>query len=380
MKKLSMMLVMAFAVIQWFPVLAVPSYDASVPQIASGVEGDNIFWTFFSDGTLELNGVGGTIDYNKYGETSPTISDRPWNSYKNNITKLIIGEGVTHIGSRAFQGYAYLECVVFSDTVVSVGEWAFQNCTKLDSVIMLEGVRIGNGAFRNTPAEYDVAATEVATYVGSVYYERLVQTDLTGDFRNDVIAIAHTQIGYHEGDGEADYGGGNTSGTGDYSEYGRYMGSAGTAWCSEFASWCIRMSGMPFQLVNSSNGANANAFTSGTSAKYYSWQETIWGGGVYVPKKGDLILWVWSGFTGEYRYDSSLSHTTILENYTIMEGNVSFSVVHGNYGNKVESREFIVNKSDGRLKNGNGYIGYFVAPDYENKEINRCVVSFDPNG
>ena len=347
--------------------------------VASGQEGSCITWTLFSDGTIVLSGRGETLDYNKEGDP-PMVGDRPWNAYKTIIKTLVVDDGVTHIGNRAFQGCQFLEKVILPDTLTSIGVWAFQNCIGLSAITMPTGVIIGTGAFRNTPVELDVSAAESAAYVESVYYERLVQTGLTGNYRNDVIAIARSQIGYHEGNSEADYGGDNLSGSGNYTEYGRYFNSTASAWCSEFASWCVRMSGAPNLVVNSSTSANANTFTSGSHATYYAWTETIWGGGSYSPQKGDIILWVWNGFSGEFKYNSSLSHTTLLESYLESDDEIVISVVHGNSGGKVGTKDYAVSKLNGHLSDGNGYVGYFVSPDYECEEVDKCIVEFDANG
>ena len=102
-----------------------------------------------------------------------------------------------------------------------------------------------NGVFNNVPAEDELSAVESSIYNGSSYSKLLSGLSLSGDFRNSVISIALSQVGYHEGDSEKDFDGGNESGTGDYTDNGRYMQSLGTARCSEFSSWCVRMSGLP---------------------------------------------------------------------------------------------------------------------------------------
>ena len=61
------------------------------------------------------------------------------------------------------------------------------------------------------------ASTE---YLTSPYHAQLQSVTLTGDQRTDVVLVALSQLGYHEGDSEADYGGGNSAGNGDYAEYG----------------------------------------------------------------------------------------------------------------------------------------------------------------
>ncbi len=339
----------------------------------------DIKWSYSDDGTLTISGSGAIRDYYKSG-TSPTVDDRPWLSYRNQATKLVIGEGITRIGHRAFQNFQKLKIASLPDSLQSIGEWSFQNCYELADVSMPDEITLENGAFRSAPFEEDATAVENDVYKSSSYYKALIQTELTGNYRDDVIAIARSQIGYHEGNSEADYGGGNTNGNDDFSEYGRFLGSSGNAWCSEFASWCIRMAGVPTSLVNSSKGANANTFTTGTSAAYHPWSETVWGGGSYTPGKGDVILWVWTGSSVTYAYDSSLSHTTLLESVDDNGSSITFNVVHGNSGGAVGAGKYVVNKADGKLTNGNGYVGYFVAPDYEKGDVVKCTVTFNANG
>ncbi|MBO4903014.1 MAG: leucine-rich repeat protein [Lachnospiraceae bacterium] len=352
---------------------------------ASGEEpGTNIKWSYTDDGTLTLSGSGATRNYKKNGDGSPSTSDRPWRAYSGQVTKLVVCEGITRLGDRAMQNFQNLEVVSLPDSLESLGIWAFQNCYALTDVNLSDSVVLDNtGVFGNTPFNEDLAATENDIYKSSSYYTALLQTELTGNYRDDVIAIARSQIGYHEGDSEADYGGGNTKGEGDVSEYGRFLGSSGNAWCSEFASWCIRMAGVPTSLVNSSKGANANTFTADTTAAYHPWSDTVWGGGSYTPGKGDVILWVWRNYSGTYAPDQSLSHTTLLESVEDNGSSVTFNVVHGNSGNAVGIGRYEVNKADGKLyddKGYVGYVGYFVAPDYENTGVIKSTVTFDANG
>ena len=359
------------------------TYDGDYDEFlaASGTEpGTGIKWSYSDDGTLTLSGTGAIRDYYKKDSGStPIVDDRPWVSYWKTAKKLVISEGITRIGHRAFQNFQTLEVAELPNSLESIGQWAFQNCYDLTDVIMPENVSLENGAFRDAPYEEDLAATENDLYKDSTYYSNLTAVATTGSFRDDVIAIARSQIGYHEGNSESDYDGGNKSGDGDVSEYGRYLGSSGNAWCSEFASWCVRMAGVPTSQINSSKGANANTFTSGTSAAYHPWSETVWGGGNYRPGKGDIILWVWKGSSVTYAYDSSLSHTTLLESVSESGDKVTLNVVHGNSGNAVGTGAYVVNAADGNLSNGNGYVGYFVAPDYE-KSITKYTVSFNANG
>lgn len=91
-------------------------------------------------------------------------------------------------------------------------------------------------------------------YKTSVYYERLLEakSKLTGDHRYDVILIALSQVGYHEGDSDADMDGWNLGGSGNFVEYNRLFckleGIWGYAWCAAFVSWCQYQAGIPAEI------------------------------------------------------------------------------------------------------------------------------------
>ncbi len=350
--------------------------------IASGKERDNVTWTLFDNGTMVLDGNGGTIDYSKNGD-SPTIRDRPWNNLRPRIKKLVVCNGIDRIGHRAFQTCLNLEEVVLPHTVTNVGQWAFQHCHALSNVTLPTRLKLDGGAFGSTPVEGDILATESDAYVGSIYYKRLLQVESTGNYRDDVMAVARSQIGYHEGDGEADCGGGNLSSHRDYTEYGRHFGTAGAPWCSEFASWCIRMAGCPRTVANSSRCANAHRFCDRSHATCHPWSETIWGGGSYLPRKGDLVLLALGRMDdngGDFDPGSTLSHTILLDGYCEDGDEIRFSIVNGNSGQRVRPEVLVVNKADGSKRGGRGRIGFFVAPAYEDKDVQKCIVKFNANG
>ena len=74
-------------------------------------------------GTLTISGYG-TLDENyTYGVEAP-----------DNMTELIIGDGVTKIGDKAFYGFNTIRSIVIPDNVQSVGSQAFANCYYLSKV------------------------------------------------------------------------------------------------------------------------------------------------------------------------------------------------------------------------------------------------------
>ena len=343
----------------------------------SGSYGD-VQWSLSSDGTLTFSGRGAIVDFNKWNGASPNTGDRPWQRYRQKVKKVVVKQGVTRVGHRALQGFSKLQSAVLAESVRSIGQWAFQNCEALEEVSLPKGIKLESGAFNNTPAEEDISAVESDEYSKSVYFYRLCGTRLTGRMREDMIYIAKSQIGYHEGNSEADYGGGNTRGNGDYSEYGRYLSSSGNPWCSEFGSWCVRMSGLPKNILNSSRGANAATLTDNTPSQYYRWRELSFAGGSYTPQQGDILLWVWD--MNSHEYDESLGHTSILKRVVDNGSTVTLYTIDGNNGGCVSEDTYVVRKSDGVLTKGKGRLYYLVAPDYENANIDTHKVTFVPCG
>ena len=337
-----------------------------------------IQWSMSGDGTLTFSGNGAIADFNKWNGESPNTNDRPWQRCRQKVKKVVVKQGVTRVGHRALQGFSKLKSATLAESVRSIGQWAFQNCEALEDVSLPKDVKLESGAFNNTPAEEDVSAIENDAYTKSVYFYRLCGTRLTGRMREDVMYIAKSQLGYHEGNSEADYGGGNTRGNGDYSEYGRYLSSSGNPWCSEFGSWCVRMSGLPKQILNSSRGANAATLTDDTPSQYYRWQELNFAGGSYMPQQGDILLWVWD--MKSHEYDESLGHTSILRRAVDNGSTITLYTIDGNNGGCVSEDTYVVRKSDGVLAKGKGRLYYLVAPDYENASNDRHQVSFVPCG
>ena len=163
-------------------------------------------------------------------------------------------------------------------------------------------------------------------YKVSRYYANLKSLQLTGDQRTDVVLTALTQLGYHEGNSDADMGGGNISGTRNFVEFNRLFGkvdngegngvSYGYEWCCAFATWSVRTAGVPTTVVKTDVSCHRLVEWFESNSTY----KTKASG--YVPKTGDLIFFkngndsVKSNHVGIVRY---VSGTTI---YTI-EGNTS---------------------------------------------------------
>ena len=94
----------------------------------SGTCGENLTWTLSDDGVLTISGTGKMNDYD-YNEFAPWLGDY------NEITTIVIEDGVTSIGNYAFYGLYQLNSVSISESVAIIGESAFNDCIALTSIM-----------------------------------------------------------------------------------------------------------------------------------------------------------------------------------------------------------------------------------------------------
>ena len=88
-----------------------------------GATGSDVKWNFdTATGTLTISGNGAMADYTK--NITNADADQPWKSNAKNIRKIKIEDGVTRIGSFAFNGVNAVETYQIADSVNNVGEWA----------------------------------------------------------------------------------------------------------------------------------------------------------------------------------------------------------------------------------------------------------------
>ena len=135
-----------------------PSIDANAAT--SGTCGNNLTWTLDDAGTLTISGTGAMKDY-AYG------SDAPWYGSRSSIKMIIIGNGVTTIGDRAFEQCFSLTSVTIPDSVTTIGHYAFSDCYSLTSITIGDSVTtIGDSAFEDCDSLTSVTMGNSVTTIG----------------------------------------------------------------------------------------------------------------------------------------------------------------------------------------------------------------------
>lgn len=111
--------------------------DDPEEEVLGGSCGGQAAWTFV-DGTLTIYGENGTRGYSKK-------TDVPWYEYRDQITKIVVEDGITSLGN-----YSFMECenvteVYLSNTLTFIGVNAFSTCSKLTSITIPATVKTING-------------------------------------------------------------------------------------------------------------------------------------------------------------------------------------------------------------------------------------------
>ena len=142
-----------------------------------GATGDNVTWQLTenmddpSTYTLTIRGSGAMEDY------SNSLS-RPWSSFQQQITSVVISPGITSIGKRAFKGFSKLIHVDIADSVISIGSEAFSYCSSLTDIKIPQSVTdIGGVVFRECTNLSSITLSNNITSIGPFAFEKC--TNLT---------------------------------------------------------------------------------------------------------------------------------------------------------------------------------------------------------
>lgn len=152
--------------------------DSAVTVVDSGSCGDNATYTLDSNGLLTISGSG-EITGDAFRESS-YVSDRY--AYADRIKKLVIENGITVIGSNAFEDCENLADITMPNSVVQIKESAFAGCKKIEGVIIPESVtEIGGWAFSNCGRMESIYIPKNVEYIGTYAFTGIISEITVAD-------------------------------------------------------------------------------------------------------------------------------------------------------------------------------------------------------
>lgn len=127
MKRIFPLLLALALVICWLPVVA------SAATVATGQCGANAYWILNSSGVLTIAGDGALYDLQ-------STFTQCWRPYASDIKQVVVGDGITEIGTYSFYDCVNLVSVSLPDSLVTLDTYAFYNCSALTSIVIPDSV------------------------------------------------------------------------------------------------------------------------------------------------------------------------------------------------------------------------------------------------
>lgn len=168
---------------------AFPAGISAASTVKAGSCGETASWTLES-GTLKINGTGDMSD-----------SKPEWYDYSKEISKVVIADGITHIGASAFGGFESLKgTVTVPQSVKSIGGYAFAGCDKLEKIEMSDAIEeIGAAAFAKCSKLAEINIPDTVKSIGAnAFYE----TEWLLENKNDFVILGDGILYKYKGSDE----------------------------------------------------------------------------------------------------------------------------------------------------------------------------------
>ena len=148
-----------------------PAWADDADVVDSGTCGDDLTWVLTEDGTLTISGTG---EMESYSSGYPLeIEKAPWYSYRDEITSVIIEDGVTSVGSFAFYDCTNITNISLPDSLTSIQSHAFYYCSSLTSISLPDNVAsIGEAAFSDCSNLTCISLPDSINYIADLAFAR----------------------------------------------------------------------------------------------------------------------------------------------------------------------------------------------------------------
>ena len=151
---------------------------AIVDSGTCGAEGDgsNLTWTLDDTNTLTISGTGEMRYYSSIFDKDPDWDNiAPWqkHSYSYQVKSIVIEDGVTRIGTNAFEYFSKLLNVTIPNSVTVLSNRSFFYCPSLECVTIQEGITtIGEETFSRCYNLSSITIPVSITYIGKDAFYR----------------------------------------------------------------------------------------------------------------------------------------------------------------------------------------------------------------
>ena len=130
--------------------------------------GDNLSWVLDDTGTLTITGTGAMTDF----ANSEAVS---WYPLREDVKKVVIGEGVTSIGKYAFSYCSNLTEISIPSGVLEIGGYAFERTHSLQQVKLPSGLEtMGSYLFYRSEGLRSIVIPDSVTSLGASAFSRCV--------------------------------------------------------------------------------------------------------------------------------------------------------------------------------------------------------------
>ena len=174
------------------------------------------------------------------------------------------------------------------------------------------------------------------------------QNEMTGEWREDTLTVAKSQLGYKESAANFNVQDGERKG---YTRYGAMFGIPYGDWCGMFLQFSMHYAGVPKKAMAGSPSVP-------TWVKDAKEAEQFQAAGEYTPQAGDIIFFDWD-------HKDSADHVGIVEEVELNKDGelVKVITIEGNSSNSVRRNTYRGNDSD--------IYGYAVIPDTDENIVDE---------
>ena len=141
--------------------------DSVIRPSERGTCGENVFYMLDNEGTLNVFGIGAMDDYTM--PNGEAVS--PFYEFHDKVKKVVVSEGITHIGACAFYSCPITDGVTLPSTLKSFGDYAFCS-TSFKSIDIPDRVTdLGIGTFSENNQLTKVVIPESVTTINCAFYK-----------------------------------------------------------------------------------------------------------------------------------------------------------------------------------------------------------------